>query len=148
MDYQVLHDTLSLVFRLTCAHHRECEKQIAGLGIHPSQHKMLMFIARRGENAPTQAEIAQHLGISAPAASATVKKLEKGGYITRSQNSDDMRNNSVSITEKGSTVITKSKEIFKGVDQKIFKGLEKSDIDRLSTVLKTMHNNIKEADNK
>ena len=68
---------VGLLHRVMRRHHALVERKTCDLGIHHSQHRMLMTLARRQEDTPSQKELAERLGISAAAVTATLKKLEK-----------------------------------------------------------------------
>ena len=81
---------VSLLIRNMRRHHALVERKTCDLGIHHSQHRMLMTLARRQEHTPSQKELAERLGISAAAVTATLKKLEKEEYITRSMTDEEL----------------------------------------------------------
>lgn len=111
-------------------------------GLHESQHKMLMYIHRLGDNPPTQIQIANFFGISAAAVAVTIRKLEQGGYITRVARENDLRNNNVFITKKGREVAIKSAAVFDECDEIVYRGMSREDIKQLRAYLDIMHKNI------
>lgn len=50
---------------------------------------------------PTMSEMASHLNVTPGAVTQMVSRLEKKGYVIRSKASDDKRQTTVSLTEKG-----------------------------------------------
>ena len=111
-------------------------------GLHESQHKMLMYIHRRGEKPPTQIEIANFFGVSAAAVAVTIRKLEQGGYITRIARENDLRNNEVYITDKGKDVAIKSIVEFDKCEELTYRGMSREDIQRLRGYLDIMYKNV------
>ena len=81
-----------------------------------------MTLARRQEDTPSQRELAERLGISAAAVTATLKKLEKEGYITRSATDEDNRKNEIRITDKGISKLLDGRTIFESSDRTMFEG--------------------------
>lgn len=81
-------------------HRRLFESKMAGIGIHRSQHRVLMYLFKHLPDAPSQKELAEHFDISPAAIAVTLKKLENAGYITRAALENDNRVNTVIPTEK------------------------------------------------
>ena len=92
---------VGLLIRVMRRHHACVERRIGDLGIHHGQHRMLMQLAKRQEDIPSQKELAEIMGISPAAVTATLKKLEREEYISRSMTDEDNRKNEIRITEKG-----------------------------------------------
>ena len=65
----------------------------------------------------SQMELADRFGVSAAAVTVSLKKLEKGGYITRQTDRQDNRVNHVMITEKGKEVVQQSLQLFAETDE-------------------------------
>lgn len=120
------------------------EKRINSLGIHRSQHIMLMRLS--GFSGPVnQVELAQSLKISKVAAAATLKKLEKGGYIRRVSSETDRRANIVEITPSGKSVVEESERIFKSIAAVMTSGITKTELAGFLASLEKMQINLKEA---
>ncbi len=122
--------------------HRACvERQIADLDIHPSQHHMLMRLARC-EHIPSQRELAALMGISPAAVATTLKKLEREGYITRVSTDSDLRRNEIRITECGLAKVRESHAIFEAVDRAMFEGLDEESLRTLSSLVARLDDNL------
>lgn len=141
MSKALYHDTAGAMMRLLRMHRSACEKQIKSLNIHHSQHKMLMYIYRCENAHPTQVQISQHFDISAAAVAVSIKKLEASGFIKRSTNRDDMRNNYVTVTKKGKEICEASKNIFDSIDKTMFDGMSPDDIALFKKCIDTMTKN-------
>lgn len=76
----------------------------------------------------SQVELAEKFEVSAAAITISLKKLEKGGYISRLVNKEDNRSNQVSITEKGSKVIEESIRMFQETDRRFFNGFSDEEV--------------------
>ena len=117
------------------------ESEISKLGIHCSQHNMLVLIANSKNIC--QKDIARELEISSAAVAVTLNKLESSGLIARSQSFDDARMNHITITDKGAELLKTTKEMFTGLDEEFFKGVTDEDIDRMNEVLAKITENLK-----
>ncbi len=84
---------------------RAIEKYVARTGVYRSQHQMLMNLGKHPDC--SQMELAQRLEITPAAVATTIKKLEKGGYVTRLVSEQDNRVNKLAVTEKGERIIAR-----------------------------------------
>ncbi len=119
--------TLRVLLRVMRRHHACVERRIGDLGIHHSQHRMLMHLARCS-HIPSQKELAEALGISPAAVATTLKRLEREGYISRAITDKDNRRNEIRITEQGLAKVTESRAIFDEVDCLMFAGFTKEEL--------------------
>lgn len=72
---------------------------------------MILVHTRQG-NKITTSNISDLLGITKPAISQALKKLEQGGYIKRKINNDDRRVVYVYLTKKGEQRLREKDELF------------------------------------
>lgn len=126
-------------------HRKVIDKHISVLGIHRSQHIMLMTLARF-ERAVSQKELAAKLQISTAAAAVSLRKLESGGYIERISSKVDLRYNEVSITKKGLDIVKRSKEIFNSVDKIMTNGINDDELSSFIETVTKMKANLKGAE--
>lgn len=133
---------VGLLHRVMRRHHALVERRTCDLGIHHSQHRMLMTLARRQEDTPSQKELAERLGISAAAVTATLKKLEKEGYITRSATDEDNRKNEIRITDKGISKLLEGRAIFESADRTMFEGFTSEEMAAFIAYMERMNRNL------
>ncbi len=137
------HIRLVCIFlRIMRRHHAHVERRIGDLGLHHSQHRMLMHLARRQGELPSQKELAEALGISPAAVTTTLKRLEKEGYISRAITDEDNRRNEISITEKGLSKVVESREIFESADRAMFEGFSESEMATLLDFMERIDRNL------
>ena len=129
------------IIKIAREHRKTVEKKICSLGIHPSQHHVLMHVAMNG--ACTQNQIAEAVGVSAAAMAVSLKKLEKGGYIEKRISESDGRSNLIALTVKGEEVVQQSKLMFDEVDQKMFEDLTEEQQNQLHEFMEQIINNLK-----
>lgn len=127
--------------RTDMLHKKVCEKRTAKLGIHRSQHMMLMRLSRFNR-AVTQKELASELSISAAAAAVTIKKLEDAGLIARTAGGD-RRCNEVVITKKGSEIVEQSKRIFEEINSRMTDGVSDEELESFIETINKMQDNLK-----
>lgn len=139
--------TADLLRRNDRMHRRIFEREVAeSLGIHRSQHMMLMFLSHHTE--ASQRQIAEHFDISDSAVAVTLKKLESGGFILRTADGDDGRKNNITLTENGKNVIDKTHLLFSSIDNAMFQGLDGGEMDILLRCLEKINCNLREIEEK
>lgn len=122
-------------------HKRAVDNSIKSLGLHRSQHILLMHLNRCGESF-SQKELAEHLQISPTAIAVKIKKLESDGFIEREKQSGDSRFNKVSITDKGMDIVKRTECIFGGIDSKMIEGLSPDEIDNFIIITEKLRANL------
>ncbi|MCR5154307.1 MAG: MarR family winged helix-turn-helix transcriptional regulator [Lachnospiraceae bacterium] len=118
---------------------RAVESSVCALGIHPSQHHFLMFLA--GNPNATQAVIASTLRISPATVAVSIKKLEAGGYIKRKTDKSDSRKNRIELTQKGLETVKKTEKLFKQKDDCMFNGFSEEDKEKLAEYINRIRTN-------
>lgn len=133
---------VGLFIRIMRRHHACVERRIGDLGIHHSQHRMLMQLAKREGELPSQKELAEAMGISPAAVTTTLKRLEKEGYIARSMTDEDNRRNEIRITEEGISKVVESREIFESTDRSMFAGFSEAEMAALLAFMERIDQNL------
>ena len=67
--------------------------------LYPGQPQVLFALKELG--APTQHELAAHLGVGKASAGVSIRRLESGGFIKRTRDKKDTRCIRLSLTSKG-----------------------------------------------
>ena len=124
-------------------HRRAICKYSSDIGLHHSQHRMLMHLANN-EVIRSQKQLAEHFGISPAAVATMLKKLESDGYIARAKSADgtDCRNNEIIITDTGRRVATETEKYFKYVDCCAVKDFSDEEIELFINLLERMRGNL------
>lgn len=123
------------------AHHAICDGRVRGLGIHPSQHMLLMHLSM-SEEIRSQKELAEHMQISPAALAVSLGKLEAGGYIAKEISGSDGRVKTLAITEKGRALVAESKCIFDRLDRAMFSGISDAESAVFRDVLQRIRQNL------
>ena len=117
------------------------ESRVKTTGLYGTQHRILMHLACR-HKLTSQKELAEHLQITPAAVTGALKKLETDGYIDKTAGHDN-RFNEIRITQKGSEVVEKSKEIFASTDRSLFDGFSDEELEMYIQCLEKLKRNIK-----
>ncbi len=133
------------IMRLQRMHKSVVEARVDSMGIQSSQHILLREIARsERENAvpPVQRDMAERFGLSPAAIAIALKKLETGGYITRTASETDSRFNELRLTEQGNEIIERTHEMFMKLDRDVVRGLSDTDLSCMQRCLLKMQENL------
>ena len=114
------------------------ERKIGSIGVHRSQHRVLMFLAKNRDTALSQKDIAEEFKISPAAVAVTLKRLEAEGYITRNVYKDDNRVNNVHITDKAMTIVNQTMEYASELERQIFRDFSPEELASFGECLEKM----------
>ena len=114
---------------------------VRDIGIHHTQHRILMILAKRGA-LPSQKVLADRLKISPAAVTGALKKLEASGYIERSLGSDN-RFMELRITESGREIVDATKKMFSSADRSLFNGFTDEELEAYVSFLEKLQCNIR-----
>ena len=124
-------------------HRNVFERNISSLGIHHSQHHLLMYLSKVGD-VPSQKHISEIFGVSPAAIARSLKGLEAEGYIEKSNIENDGRFNRIEITQKGKEIVEKTQILFRETDNSLFEDFSDDEIDTLNELLNKMQLNLQE----
>src|SRR4030042_4411437 len=105
----------------------------SGIEVTPIQVMLLFFLQHNSGLSLTQ--ISQGLMLENPTVTGLIDRLEKSGYVKRSDHPNDRRVYLVHLTEKGNKVAKKALPIVKKLNDKIKEGYSKGAIEDLKQVL-------------
>ena len=86
------------------------------------------------------------MNVSSATIAVSLKKLEKGGYISKEMDDTDNRLNQITLTDKGKKVVEQSKQIFQTLNYKVFDDFEHKELEDLSELLHKLNNKLNEID--
>jgi DNA-binding MarR family transcriptional regulator len=105
----------------------------SGIEVTPIQVMLLFFLQQNNGLSLTQ--ISQGLMLENPTVTGLIDRLEKLGYVKRSDHPNDRRVYLVYLTEKGNKVANKALPIVKKLNQEIKKGYSKEEVENFKKVL-------------
>ncbi len=120
-------DGSALLFnQLLRTHHNACMAALARFGAgdvgSPRLLVTLSHYPDDPDHAPTQKELADRLHSAPPTIAASLKCLERQGYVARRTDEKDSRRNRISITQKGRDVVEAGERAFQQVDDHMYQG--------------------------
>jgi len=104
-----------------------------GVEVTPIQVMLLFFLQKNDGSSLTQ--ISQGLMLENPTVTGLIDRLEKLGYVKRSDHPDDRRVYLIYLTERGKKVANKALPIIKKLNEEIKKGYSKEEIENFKKVL-------------
>ncbi len=108
-------------------------KSLAEKEMYFGQLHILDFI--KDNQSCTQIEIAEYLNVSAASIALSTKRLERGGFIIKATDENNLRCKRLTLTEKGENVRADCKNILDFQDEKMFSGFTEDELILLSNLL-------------
>jgi DNA-binding MarR family transcriptional regulator len=105
----------------------------SGIEVTPIQVMLLFFLQENNGLSLTQ--ISQGLMLENPTVTGLIDRLEKLGYVKRSDHPNDRRIYLVHLTEKGNKVAKKALPIVKRLNEEIKRGYSKEEVENFKKVL-------------
>ncbi|MBO5907857.1 MAG: MarR family transcriptional regulator [Clostridia bacterium] len=141
MTNEKLSRAVEMMIRTDHMHRAMIDGRVREIGIHRTQHRILMHLARCGM-LPSQKELAERLDITAAAVTGALKKIERDGYIERKLGHDN-RYNELEITDKGRALVERTRALFSEADVSMFDGFSDGELESYIACLEKLEGNIK-----
>ncbi len=101
--------------------------------VTPIQVMLLFFLQKNDGSSLTQ--ISQGLMLENPTITGLIDRLEKSGYVKRSDHPNDRRVYLVYLTKKGRSVADRALPLIKNLNEQIKEGYSKEEIESFKRVL-------------
>ena len=134
-----------LLNQLFHARHNPTMTALSALGANVGSPRLLVTLAHYPggpDQAPTQKELAVLLHSAPATVAASLKVLERQGYVVRHTDEKDSRRNRVSITQQGRDVLEAGLRAFRQVDDAMFQGFTPAEREQVSRFHKRMLDNL------
>ena len=105
----------------------------SGIEVTPIQVMLLFFLQKKDGSSLSQ--ISQGLMLENPTVTGLIDRLEKSGYVKRSDHPNDRRVYLIYLTEKGKKVANKALPIVKRLNEQIKEGYSEREIESFKKVL-------------
>ena len=136
-------EELSLFHDVHRAHHNAIYAALTDQGLQDvGQPKLLILLSTLESGSVTQRELAQALHVSPATMSASLKSLERRGYVSKQSGEKDGRCKLVAITQKGLDAVQRCREALKSVDDRIFTGFDPQEVEWLKDAHKRILANL------
>ena len=132
-------ELLSLFTDMSRIHTAYVERRLLPLGLHTGQGAIISAL---GECGPcSQKELAEYRHVSAATISVMLRRMEKGGLISRSA-SDDGKHNLIALTEEGRRAYAALCRDREGEAGRVFAGLTQEDLVAAERIFQTLSRNL------
>ncbi len=113
---------------------------MADSGLHPGQPRLLEYIMEHP--GCTQKEAADELDVTPASAAASLKRLEKAGFVRRTQDDQDARRNRLYITGDGQGRMEEIRSRFRQLDEEMFGGMTEDEVEAFKKACEKMFDNL------
>jgi DNA-binding MarR family transcriptional regulator len=141
MSVTKLEEAIDIMIRTDRMHKSLIDSRVREIGIHRTQHRILMHLSRDGM-LPSQKELAERLDVTPAAVTGALKKIEQDGYVERTLG-HDTRYNEIKITEKGKAMVALTRKKFSEADKAMFDGFTDEELDIYISCLEKLQANIR-----
>ena len=132
-------ELLSLFTDMSRIHTAYVERRLLPLGVHTGQGAIISAL---GECGPcSQKDLAEFRHVSAATISVMLRRMEKGGLITRASSADG-KHNLISLTEEGLTIYEALCRDREGEASRVFAGLTAEDMLAAERIFTTLSQNL------
>ncbi len=111
-----------------------------GLTVGEGQPRILNTLIEQGTM--TQRELAENCMLDVTTMSRTLDKLEHGGLLERKVNPKCRRSYLISLTEAGEKKAVQVRSIFAQLDEKMWNGIDKEEMEQMYLTLEKIHRNL------
>ena len=125
-------------------HGQLCQSRMSAFDLPPAEHRLLMRLSREGGTA-SQRALAEKMEISTAAVAVALKRLEAEGYVIKRVDASDSRIKSIAITEKGESVVLRSRAIFDRLDAEMYEGVDGAAVKAALSLLEKLCENARRA---
>lgn len=114
------------------AHHAAVVSALWEQGLqYLGQPKVLILLSSLEERPVTQRELAEAIHVSPATMSASLKSLERQGFVAKQSDEKDGRCKMVTITQKGLDAVQRCRAALSFVDSQVFAGFTPAEVERL-----------------
>ena len=137
MNYR---DAVGAMHRLELLRRIQARALMSDSGLHPGQPPLLQYIW--DHPGCTQKEAADELDVTPASAAASLKRLEKAGFVLRRPDEKDTRRNQLFITDKGIAQMEENGRQFNLLDERMFRGMDESEVEAFRRACEKMFDNL------
>ena len=105
----------------------ELDRRLAGLGLSQARWLVLLHLARF-EEAPTQRELAQSVGVEGPTLARLLDSLENQGLVQRQSGMADRRAKKIVLCAPALPLIEQIETIATQLRHELFEGVDEADL--------------------
>lgn len=127
MSYPDQHRFAMQVAQLSRAWRSELDRRLVGLGLSQARWLVLLHLARFDE-APTQRELAQSVGVEGPTLARLLDSLEAQGLVKRQAVLEDRRAKKIVLCPPAKPLIDQIETIANALRVELFEGIDEEEL--------------------
>ena len=136
-------DSISFALaRVGGAHRSLASRMLAEVGLHVGQEMLLQILWQ--EDKLTQSELAEQLCIQLATTNKMIQRMERAGWVTKSEDERDGRVSRVQLTQKGSDLQAATEEVWEQLEQRTFANFTPEEQATLRQLLQQLYENLSE----
>ncbi len=116
-------------------------QRVGTLRVTAPQCRLLMYLESRGEEAVSQRELEQYLGVSHTTVKGLLQRLEEKGYVRTAFDSTDRRVKHAYLTEEFYRMHAQAREAMRGFEEQLMSGFSPAEIEQLRSMLERIYHN-------
>lgn len=116
------------------------EKKLKEFDLSFGEQIIIMIISAHDN--VNQDTISKQFKVDKGMVAKTLNKLEQKGYIMRVQNPDNKRENIVSLTKKGTDILSHMNTVYKEWNDILYEGMSQEDIEHVTRLTDKMAENV------
>ena len=137
MDYR---EAVGAMHRLELLRRIRVRALLAHSGLHLGQPRLLQYIW--DHPGCTQKEAADELDVTPASAAASLKRLEKAGYVSRRPDPADARRNRLFITPAGISQMEENRRQFEALDREMFGNMTDQEVEAFRRTCEKMFDSL------
>lgn len=118
-------------------------RRLAPVSLTYAQGTVLELLARSAGREVAQKDLEEWLGLSHPTVNSILSRMLDKGLITVETSRVDRRRKRVQLTEQGRQLASRVSQIVGGISDEIFAGLSKTDVEKLSFLVRRITENVR-----
>jgi len=135
-----IRDSIDVLIRTRRLHHRVVERRIEGLGVHHSQHRLLMKLSKLGTSA-SQKDLAEAMDVSPACVARALKQMAAARLIDRADGADG-RCKAISILPEGTRLVEDSLAVFRQIGAEMYEGIGEAELAAFTATMRRIQNNL------
>ena len=139
---ELTHRAVDLMMCTDRRHRTLCDNRFSALGVHRSQHRMLMYLHHKG-GVGSQRSISEELNISTSVVTVTLQGLEADGYVVREVDENDKRNYRIALSDTGRAIVEQTCAIGREIEKQMFDSFSEAEIETYIALIARVRENMK-----
>ena len=125
---------------LLCYHIRKQDRDL----IPPAQMRMLEYVSKN--EGCTQAELAEAMQVTPASVAQSIKRMEASGFIERDARKENLRANSLRITEAGIAAAYNCRQVFDRLEERMYTGFSEEEKETMRSLAERLIANLESED--